>query len=378
MNIGEKDVFFATSDIGWVVGHSYIVYGPLIRGATSILYEGKPVGTPNAEKYWEMIEKFKIKSIFTSPTAMRSMKREDPLAELCKKYSLDSLESVHIAGERCDPDTLFWTEQCVGNKILINDNWWQTETGWPICSNNLAIYRFPTIPGSAGMPIPGYNIKIVDLIDSKNEENKKEYRELNEPLVQGNIFIKLPMPPSFMLTLWGNDEGFINKYLSHDKKYYITGDAGYFDEDEYLHILNRTDDVINVAGHRLSTGRMEEVIMQIPEITEAALIGLKDEVKGEVPFGFIVLNLNIDGKDLEIVNEIKKRALDQVVLHIGSISRIKDLIVLNKLPKTRSGKIVRGLIKKIVNKQYYEVPNTLEDKGVLEDLIEALKKKEII
>lgn len=358
MNINRGDVYFATSDIGWVVGHSFIVYGPLIRGATTICYEGKPIGTPHCGKFWEMVDNYKVKSIFTSPTALRAIKKEDSDLHKFNSYSLDSLESIHIAGERCDPDTINWVEKGVQHKKLINDNWWQTETGWQICSNN-TLEPFPVLPGSAGKPIPGYDVRIY---------HQEDGQEITQPITLGNIHIKLPMPPSFMSTLWKNDKAFVEKYITKDNQYYITGDAGYFDENGFLHILTRVDDIINVAGHRLSTGRIEEVLCRVDDIVEAAVVGRYDEIKGETPFAFIVCKNSVNDYDLT-----KKKANEQIVEHIGAISKLGGVIVCHRLPKTRSGKILRGVLKKIINYEPYKVPPTIEDITALEEVIEELK-----
>jgi len=364
--INQNDSFFATSDIGWVVGHSYIVYGPLIRGASSILYEGKPVGTPHSAKFWEMVEKHNITSMFTSPTALRAMKKEDSSFREMKKYNIDCLKSLHIAGERCDSETFRWIEKGVPKHTLLNDNWWQTETGWPICSNNVAIEPFPTRPGAAGKVVPGYELKIVDEHDES---------EIDVPKNLGKIYIKLPMPPSFMLSLWGNDHSFVEKYISADGNYYITGDAGYFDEAGYIHIMSRIDDIINVAGHRLSTGRIEEVINSVPGVVESAVIAAKDELKGELPFALIVCKAEISEDSYE---QIKDNVYKEIVHSIGPISKLKGSVVVHRLPKTRSGKILRGVMKHLVNEDKYKVPATIEDINVIQEIIDALIKNKII
>ena len=358
MNTNRGDVYFATSDIGWVVGHSFIVYGPLLRGATTICYEGKPIGTPHCGKFWEMVDKYRVKSLFTSPTALRAMKKEDADLHVLKSYSLKTLESIHIAGERCDPDTINWLEKGVEYKIMVNDNWWQTETGWQICSNN-TLQPFPILPGSAGKPLPGYDVRIY---------HQEDNEEITQPITLGNIHIKLPMPPSFMTTLWKNDKAFAEKYITKDNQFYITGDAGYFDENGYLHILTRVDDIINVAGHRLSTGRIEEVLCRVDDIVEAAVVSMNDELKGELPFAFVVCKNNVT--DYEAT---KKKANAQIVEHIGAISKLGGIVVCHRLPKTRSGKILRVILKKILNGEAYKVPPTIEDITVLDEVIEELK-----
>jgi len=369
MDLGKKDVCLSTSDIGWVVGHTFIVYGPLIRGATTAIFEGKPVGTPDCGKIWELIEKYKVKTLYTSPTALRAIKREDYDCKVLQKYNLDSLESVHMAGERCDPDTSVWLQGGIGQRILINDQWWQTESGWPICCNNIKIHRFPTIPGSACRPQPGYEIHILD------EETGEELTDANQ---LGKVCIKLPMPPSFMSTLWGNDKAFLDKYISADFKYYISGDCGFFDENRNIFIMTRLDDMIKVAGHRLSTGRMEEALIKVPEIVEAAVVSVKDELKGELPFAFLICKNNVDIQNKEVYDKIIQKALEQIVLDIGAISRLKGAVICNRLPKTRSGKIIRGLLKSLINKEAYKMPSTIEDVNVIDEVIETLEKNKFI
>jgi len=369
MDINHSDVYFATSDIGWVVGHSFIVYGPLLRGATTLLYEGKPIGTPHCGKFWELANKHNVKSIFTSPTALRAIRKEDPKGKVVKSYDMENLKSIHIAGERCDSETIAWSTNSFGEKILINDNWWQTETGWPITSNNIRWERFDVKPGAAGKPCPGYDIKIHD---------EQSEAEINVPNKLGKILIKLPMPPSFMLSLWGNDQGFVEKYISADGNYYVTGDAGYFDENGYLFIETRIDDIINVAGHRLSTGRIEEVLLKISGVAEAAVVGMKDELKGEIPFAFVLGSDHDCLYDDTKVEELREKIKNEVVKHIGAISRLKDVIIVNRLPKTRSGKILRGILKCILNKTQYKVPSSIEDITVLDDVIMELKRGKFI
>jgi propionyl-CoA synthetase len=364
MGINKGDVYFALSDIGWVVGHSFIVYGPLIRGATSICYEGKPIGTPNCGKIWQIIEKHKVKSLFASPTALRAIKKEDPDCEVLKTHTMSSVKMFQIAGEKCDAATIKWLQNGVRKDILLNDNWWQTETGWPMSSNNYTIHQFPVKPGSVCKPVPGYDIRLLS----------EEHDEITTPGTLGNIYVKLPMPPSFMTTLWENDQAFIDKYITKDGQFYITGDAGYFDEDGYLFVQTRVDDIMNVAGHRLSTGRMEEILTRIPEIVESAVVGINDDVKGELPFAFIVLKAN-NGRG---VKEIIENAKQEIVDHIGAISRLKDVIVCQRLPKTRSGKILRNVLRKMVNKEEFKIPPTIEDVAVLDEIKEELIKNKSI
>ena len=364
MDVEAGDTYFSSSDIGWVVGHSFIVYGPLIRGASTIIFEGKPVGTPHSAKFWEIVEKHCVKVMYTAPTALRAIKREDYDFKELRKYNISSLRSIHMAGERCDPQTLTWIQTGLTNKVLINDNWWQTETGWSICSNNIRIHTFPTLPGSTCRPLPGYEIVIYD---------NDTFQEKIEQNSLGLVYIKLPMPPSFMLTLWKNDDAFKAKYISKDNKYYITGDAGYIDTNRYVHIMTRIDDIINVAGHRLSTGHIEEVVIKVEDVIEAAVVSVNDELKGELPFAFVVCKPHIITE--EQIKTLRNNVFNQVVNCIGAISRLKEVIVLNKLPKTRSGKILRGTLKKILNKVVYKIPSTIEDEKVLQDVIEILKLK---
>lgn len=369
MDISKTDVCLSTSDIGWVVGHTFIVYGPLFRGAATAIFEGKPVGTPDCGKVWEMIEKYKVKALYTSPTALRAIKREDYDCKTLKKYNLDSLDSIHMAGERCDPDTNIWLQGGIGERILINDQWWQTESGWPICCNNIRIHRFKTIPGSACRAQPGYDIRILD------EETGEE---LTEPNQLGKVCIKLPMPPSFMLTLYGNDKAFLDKYISADNNFYVSGDCGYFDEQKNIYIMTRLDDMIKVAGHRLSTGRMEEALIKVSEIVEAAVVSVKDELKGELPFAFLICKNDVDIQNDDVYKKLVNKALEQIVHEIGAISRLKGAVLCNRLPKTRSGKIIRGLLKSLINKEAYKMPSTIEDAGVIDEVTDILEKNKFI
>lgn len=389
IGVDKKDTIFATSDIGWVVGHSFMVYGPLIRGATSILYEGKPVGTPHAGKFWEICKKYNVKALYTSPTALRAIKKEDPDANIFKSYDLDKkesiLKSIHVAGERCDTETIEWVKKGFGSEKLINDNWWQTETGWSMCSNYSRPESFKNIPGSTCKPCPGYDIQIVQDECFKDETSENcdiksdnPCIEVLKPNVTGKVYVKLPMPPSFMLSLWGNDKAYIEKYISKDGEYYITGDAGHFDENGYLFIESRVDDVINVAGHRLSTGRIEEVIIQVPGVVECAVVSSKDEVKGEVPFAFVVCDENADLSSNAKINQMKEDIKKNVATHIGAISKLKDLLIVQRLPKTRSGKILRGVLKKILNKEIYKLPSTIEDPQAIDEIIQNLKDEKFI
>ena len=373
MNINQGDICFSTSDIGWIVGHVFMVYGPLLRGATTVLFEGKPVGTPNSGKVWEIIQKYNVKSFYTAPTALRAIRQYDPELNYLNKYKNDikNLESIHLSGERCDPETYIWLRDKLNtnfgtNKILINDQWWQTESGWPICCNNIGIYRFLNInPGVAGPPLMGYNIIILKEDFSQELINSSK----NSP---GLICIKLPLPPGFMLTLYKNDSAFIERYITKDYKYYITGDIGYKELNGFICILGRNDDMIKIAGHRLSTGKIEEIICGINEVVECAVVSKKDKLKGEVPFGFIVLKDYVENKDkTDIVNSIKKNVVDK----IGKICSINDILIVKSLPKTRSGKIIRALLKQIVNKEKIYVPPTIEDAKCLPDIIKLFEAK---
>jgi propionyl-CoA synthetase len=353
MDIESGDVCFSTSDIGWVVGHTFIVYGPLLRGATTMIFEGKPVGTPHCGVIWELIEKYQVKTLYTAPTALRAIKKEDSDCKKLLTYDLKSLKSVHMAGERCDPETNIWLQKALGDSVLINDQWWQTETGWPICCNNIRINRFKTIPGSACRPQMGFDVKIL------NSENLKEEKGPNNV---GMVCIKLPMPPSFMLTLWKNDKAFLEKYISNDENYYISGDCGYFDNEGNIYIMTRMDDMIKIAGHRLTTGRMEEALLKCKEIVEAAVVSIKDELKGELPFAFIVCKNGIKISEKELIEKAKEK----IVYEIGAIARLKGVIICDFLPKTRSGKIIRGLLKNLINKEEYTIPSTIEDTSVIQ------------
>lgn len=355
--INPGDIYFSSSDIGWVVGHSFIVYGPLIVGAATVLYEGKPTGTPDPGAYWRIIEKYKVRGFYTAPTALRALRREDLNGEWIRKYDTKSLKSISFAGERCDIPTFDWISRNIPN-ALINDNYWQTETGWIISCNFANLHTFPSKPGSCTKPCPGFRVEIID------DDNKPA--TLGD---LGRVCIKLPMPPSFMLTLWNNDEAFVKKYLSEVPGYYVTGDAGYFDFDGYLHVMTRLDDIINTAGHRLSTAAMEEVLMGHPEIVEAAVVSTKDELKGEIPVGFVVLKpiSTTDHKTLE------KQLSYSIRKEIGPVACFDTAMIVDKLPKTRSGKILRHILKKIVDGKEYSIPPTIEDVSVLEKIKQTVE-----
>jgi propionyl-CoA synthetase len=355
--VGPGDVFWAASDIGWVVGHSYIVYGPLFHGNTTILYEGKPVGTPDPGAFWRVISQHKVKVMFTAPTAFRAIKKEDPVGSLIKNYDLSNFKALFLAGERCDPDTLSWAESRL--RVPVIDHWWQTETGWPICANCLGIEPLKVKAGSASKPVPGMDVRVVDL----------QNREVQRGEI-GALVVKLPLPPGTFLTLWNADERFAASYLSQFPGYYTTADAGYMDEDGYVYVMSRTDDIINVAGHRLSTGGMEEVLTSHPDVAESAVVGVYDEVKGQIPVGFLVLNKGVGRDPHEIVREV----VQLVRQKIGPVAAFKTAVVVPALPKTRSGKILRVTMQKIADGKDYEMPATIDDSSTLTELAKALSQ----
>ena len=359
-NIKPGDVFWTASDTGWVVGHSYICYGPLLQGATSVIYEGKPIGTPDAGAFWRVISEHKVVALFTAPTAFRAIKKEDPNAEFLKKYDTSSLRALFLAGERADPNTVQWAEDCL--KVPVIDHWWQTETGWCIVGNPMGLGLLPIKHGSPTVPMPGYDVRIVD--------------EAAQPLANckmGSIVIKLPLPPGCLPTLWQNDARMQDSYLSEFPGYYKTADAGYKDETGYLYIMGRTDDIINVAGHRLSTGGMEEVLASHPDVAECAVIGIKDDLKGEAPCGFIVLKAGTTKAHDKIESEIVQLVRDK----IGPVAAFKLAITIDRLPKTRSGKILRGTMKKIADHDAWTLPATIDDPAILDEIAAALKRKGI-
>jgi len=355
-NVDTGDVYWAASDVGWVVGHSYIVYGPLFKGCTTILFEGKPVGTPDAGVFWRVISEHKVKAMFTAPTAFRAIKREDPKAELMKKYDLSNFKALYLAGERLDPNTLHWAEDAL--KVPVVDHWWQTETGWAICANCLGLHEFPVKEGSPTKPAPGWNLQVVDT-------NNKQVAAGEI----GALVVKLPLPPGALPTLWQNDDRYVESYLEEFPGYYKTADAGFIDADGYAYIMSRTDDIINVAGHRLSTGAMEEVLSDHPDVAECAVLGVDDNLKGQVPVGFVVLKAGVSKAESEIVKEVIQMVRDR----IGPVAAFKTATVVKRLPKTRSGKILRGTIQKIADNKEYNVPATIDDPTILGEMEEALK-----
>ena len=355
-NVDPGDVFWAASDVGWVVGHSYICYGPLIHGNTTIVFEGKPVGTPDAGTFWRVISEHNVKSFFTAPTAFRAVKREDPKGEFVGKYDLSCLNQVYLAGERADPDTITWAQDQL--KVPVVDHWWQTETGWSIAANPLGIEELPTKLGSPAVPMPGYEVDILD-----EGGNPMPAGEL------GAIAVKLPLPPGTLPNLWNAEERFKKSYLTTFPGYYETGDAGMKDEDGYLYIMARTDDVINVAGHRLSTGGMEEVLASHPDVAECAVIGVSDQLKGQLPVGFLCLNAGTNRPADEIVAEVVKLVREK----IGPVAAFKLAVVVDRLPKTRSGKILRGTMVNIADGTPFKMPATIDDPAILDEIKEALQ-----
>ncbi|CAG9314676.1 unnamed protein product [Blepharisma stoltei] len=357
--IDKGDVFWGASDIGWAAGHTCIVYGPLIKGATSILYEGKPVGTPDAGAWWRVIQQHEVKSLFVAPTGVRSIKKEDPLGKLMRRYNLDSLQHFGVAGERCDPDTVHWLREHLPKNALINDHWWQTEAGWPMIGNFSGLDRFETKPGSATKPVPGWDMHIIkdDLTEAAPDE-------------PGKICAKLPTPPGFVLSLWESDEAFIKKYMSEIPGYYLSGDEGYKDQDGYFNIMGRIDDVINIAGHRFSTGAYEECICFHPNVAECAVIGVYDDIKGEIPVAFVIPKTGSQLSDADLTHEI----ITKIRKDIGAVASLKTCIIVKRLPKTRSGKIPRVLLRKIANGESYTPPATLESLDVLDEMKVALEE----
>ncbi|MGA0139802.1 MAG: propionyl-CoA synthetase [Pelagibacteraceae bacterium] len=355
-NINPDDVWWSASDIGWIVGHSYIVYGPLFYGCTTILFEGKPVGTPDAGTFWRIVSEYKVKSLFTAPTAIRAIKKEDPNGEFFKKYDLSNFKCLFLAGERADPDTIKWAEKLL--KVPVLDHWWQTETSWAISGNCTGIESFPVKYGSAFKPVPGYNLKIL------NSEGK----EL-EPGKMGDIVVKLPLPPGTFPTLWNADERYKLNYMTNYPGYYQTYDAGHIDEDGYVWIMSRTDDIINVAGHRLSTGSIEEVLAEHKDVAECAVIGIADKLKGQLPIGLLALKAGVTKDKKEIISECVAMVREKV----GPVAAFKTAIVVKRLPKTRSGKVLRGTVRKIADNETYKMPATIDDPAILDEI-----KKDLI
>ncbi|MCU0844324.1 MAG: propionyl-CoA synthetase [Spirochaetes bacterium] len=349
------EVFWAASDVGWVVGHSYIVYGPLLYGCTTIMYEGKPVGTPDPGAFWRVISDHGVSALFTAPTAFRAIKKEDPNGEYLKKYDLSKFRTLFLAGERLDPDTYHWASDMLGKPVV--DHWWQTETGWAIAANCMGLESLPIKAGSPTKPVPGFHVEILDG-DGKPVPNGTE----------GVVAIRLPLPPGTFPTLWKNDDKFRESYLDIYPGYYFTGDGGYYDTDGYIYIMGRVDDVINVAGHRLSTGAMEEIISQHPDVAECAVVGAADTFKGQLPLGFVVLKSGVERDPNDIVNDLVRMVREQ----IGAVACFKQAVVVKRLPKTRSGKILRGTMRKIADAETYSVPSTIDDPMVLDEIKDSL------
>jgi propionyl-CoA synthetase len=359
-DVAPGDVFFSASDVGWVVGHSYIVYAPLLRGCTSVVYEGKPVRTPDAGAFWRLISQYRVKSFFTAPTAFRAIKKEDPDGKLLQQYDISCLKALYLAGERLDPPTYHWLDELL--EVPVIDHWWQTETGWPIAANLQGLEPLPTKAGSATVPVPGFDVQIL------NREGEQA-----EPMEQGSVVIKQPMPPGCLVGVWGDPQRFHSAYMAAFPGYYLTGDGGYFDDDDYLFVMGRTDDVINIAGHRLSTGEMEEVVGAHKAVAECAVIGIHDALKGQVPVGLVIPKDGFDGDEVALENELIALVREKV----GPIACFKQVLVVNRLPKTRSGKILRKLLRNIADGKEYGVPSTIDDPASLQDVHEAMKEKEV-
>ena len=354
-DVNPGEVYWAASDVGWVVGHSYIVYAPLLHGCTTVLYEGKPVGTPDAGAFWRVIADHGVTSMFTAPTAIRAIRQRDPEGLLITDYNLSTLRSLFLAGERCDPDTLAWAEERLGIPVI--DHWWQTETGWAIAATCLGIEKLPIVPGSPGHPAPGWDLVALGPDGETLPAN-----------TIGALCARLPMPPAAMPTLWNAEQRFVDTYLTSFPGFYETADAGYLDENGYVHVMARTDDVINVAGHRLSTGALEEVLMSHPDVAECAVVGVADQLKGQVPVGFLVLKAGAAAKDTEIVNNV----IASVRADIGPVAAFKSAVVVDRLPKTRSGKILRGTIRRIAEDEPWKMPATVDDPAIFDEITTAL------
>lgn len=354
------EVFWAASDIGWVVGHSYIVYGPLMKGCSTVLYEGKPVKTPDAAEFWRVVERYKVNVMFTAPTAIRAIKKEDDKGEMIPMFNLESLRAIYLAGERCDVPTYYWLSALLSKPVI--DHWWQTETGWPIVAPVFGDDPLNLKPGSAGRPVPGYVVEILNESGEKLIANQEGY-----------IAIKLPLPPGCLPTLYNDNERFVASYLSHFPGYYMTGDGGYLDDDDYLYVMGRVDDVINVAGHRLSTGEMEEMIASHSCVAECAVIGMADELRGQVPLAFFVLKDGVSADEKAIEADLVKLIRN----NIGAVAVFKHAVQVQRLPKTRSGKILRRIMRNIADGEHYAVPSTIDDPGILTEIHEVLKQKSL-
>lgn len=351
------DVFWAASDVGWVVGHSYIVYAPLFAGCTTILYEGKPVRTPDAGAFWRVVAQHRVRALFAAPTAFRAIRKDDPDAQLAAQYDLSSLEYLFLAGERLDPPTYEWLREKMQRPVL--DHWWQTETGWAIAANPIGLETFPTRPGSATLPVPGFDVRILD--DDGEQVAAGE---------QGNIVVKLPLPPGCLPTIWNNPDRFAAGYLERFPGFYLCGDGGYIDDDGYLFVMGRIDDVINVAGHRLSTGEIEQAVAGHAAVVECAVIGIDDELRGQIPLALVVL------RDGSAAAETEREVIERVRHEVGALANLKQVVVVKRLPKTRSGKILRGVLRAIADGRSYTVPSTIDDPRALDEIIEALRARQ--
>jgi propionyl-CoA synthetase len=350
------EVYWAASDVGWVVGHSYIVYGPLLHGCTTIVYEGKPVGTPDPGAFWRVIAEHRVSVMFTAPTAFRAIKKEDPRGEYLARHDLTGFRALFLAGERCDPDTLNWAAAMLDRPVI--DHWWQTETGWAIAGNFLGIERLPVKPGSAGRPVPGYDVRI---LDDEGEEVPAG--------TMGRIMLRLPMPPGCLLTLWNNDRRFREAYLDHVPGYYLTGDSGYLDEHGDLYVMGRIDDTINVAGHRLSSGAMEEILAAHPAVAECAVIAVADDLKGSLPLGLVVVKSGVTQEPDALCSELVAKVREE----IGPVAAFRKVVVVDRLPKTRSGKILRGVMRRIADNEAFQTPATIDDPAILEEIRNRLR-----
>jgi len=355
-DIEPGDVFWAASDVGWVVGHSYIVYAPLLCGCTTVLYEGKPVGTPDPGAFWRVIAQHGVKALFTAPTAFRAIKKEDPAGDHLHGHDLSRFTHLFLAGERLDPDTYHWATELLGVPVI--DHWWQTESGWPIVASCAGLDSPRIRPGSPGHPVPGYDVRILD-----------ESGNLVPPATEGAVVLRLPLPPGTLMTLSNDDQGYIDSYLSRHPGYYLTGDGGFVDEQGYVYVMGRVDDVINVAGHRLSTGAMEEVLAQHRDVAECAVIGVPDELRGQVPLGLVVLKAGCDRDPSQLEAELVQMVRDE----IGPVACFRRAHVVERLPKTRSGKVLRGTMRAIAAGREYQVPSTIDDPAVLGEIAEALR-----
>ena len=355
-NVQPGEVFWAASDVGWVVGHSYIAYAPLLHGCTTVIFEGKPVGTPDPGTFWRIISEHDVSVLFTAPTAFRAIKKEDPQGNYIRRYNFSKFRTLFLAGERADPDTVRWAENQL--KVPVIDHWWQTETGWAIAANCQGIEPGPVKYGSASRAVPGYDVKVVNA----------ELEEL-PPGQMGDIVVKLPLPPGTMMTIWKGDNRFKDNYMTHFPGYYQTSDAGYIDDEGYIYIMSRTDDIINVAGHRLSTGAIEAELCEHPDVAESAVIGVADDLKGEIPLGFLVLKSGVDTPPEMIIRHV----VEYVRENIGPVASFKQAVIVNRLPKTRSGKILRATMRKIANGEEYAIPPTIDDPAILDEISEALQ-----